>query len=155
MADGLQHALIRTFSRYLPACCPPRVAASLKFGPGVLPWVMKRFHLDDADLGIAKSQVVRHGGADLLGPVHFRFAHIGRSAGRHAGNGTAFSSSTFSARQATWVVTMSTSGFLFASMFDSSLEYLEKASWGITLVVVGASIMCGAARRSVIKNAKH
>ena len=56
---------------------------------------------------------------------------------------------------ATWVVTMSTSGFLFASMFDSSLEYLEKASWGITLVVVGASIMCGAARRSVIKNAKH
>src|SRR5690242_8351717 len=38
----------------------------LKFGPRVMPWVMKVFHLDDADLGTAKSQLVRHGRATVF-----------------------------------------------------------------------------------------
>ena len=110
-----------------------------KFGPRVLPWAMKVFHLDDADLGTAKTQVVRHGGATVFWARYiFGLRTVaGPLAGMLGMEWKKFL--LFNVLGAlTWVVTMSMAGFLFASTFDSLLEYLEKASWGITIVVVGA-----------------
>lgn len=110
-----------------------------RFGPRILPWLMKVFHLDDTDLGTAKAQVERHGGATVFWARYiFGLRTLaGPLAGMLGMEWRRFL--LFNVLGAvTWVVTMSMVGFLFASTFDNLLEYLEKASWGITVVVVGA-----------------
>lgn len=91
------------------------------------------------DLGTAKSQVVRHGGATVFWARYiFGLRTLaGPLAGMLGMDWKRFLLFNVLGA-ATWVVTMSMAGFLFASTFDSLLEYLEKASWGITVVVVGA-----------------
>ncbi len=111
-----------------------------KLGPRLIGWMKKLFRLDDDDIGAAKQQIRRHGGATVFwaryifglrtvaGPLagvlgmewkkFFLFNALGGVA---------------------WVSTIAVIGYEFANEFQSLLDYFEKLSWAMAagLFIVG------------------
>ncbi len=101
-----------------------------KLGNRLLGWIKKVFHMDDEDIGAAKDQIRRHGSATVYW-ARFIFG-LRTVAGPLAGV-LGMEWKRFlkwnALGAATWVVTISMAGYLFANTFSNWLAYFEKASW--------------------------
>jgi membrane protein DedA with SNARE-associated domain len=104
-----------------------------KLGSRLIGWMKKLFFMSDTDIGAAKDQIRRRGGATVFW-ARYIFG-LRMVAGPLAGvlgmqwkrfllfNGLG---------GAAWVCTMCLVSYAFSSEFNTLLGYLEKASWGIT-----------------------
>ncbi|MGE5110878.1 MAG: DedA family protein [Acidobacteriaceae bacterium] len=101
-----------------------------KLGNRLIRWMKKLFHMDDEDIGAAKDQIKRHGGATVFWARYiFGLRTIaGPMAGVLGMDWSRFVKYN-AAGAATWVTTMALIGYAFADQFSTLLDYFEKASW--------------------------
>ena len=101
-----------------------------KLGNRLIRWMKKLFHMDDEDIGAAKDQIKRHGGATVFWARYiFGLRTIaGPMAGVLGMDWPRFMKYN-AAGAATWVTTISLVGYAFANQFSTLLDYFEKASW--------------------------
>lgn len=96
-------------------------------------WWKKIFRLDDVDIGAAREQVQRHGGATVFWARYiFGLRTVaGPLAGMLDMEWKRFL--VFNLLGAgSWVTAIALTGYGFANKFTDLLGYIEKASWGIT-----------------------
>ena len=108
-----------------------------KLGPRLLNWLKRKFHLDD-DIAVATDQIRRHGGATVFWARYIFGLRIvaGPVSGALGMEWKRFL--TFNVLGAsTWVTTVAMIGYLFGSKFNSLLDYVEKASWGVSGALIG------------------
>lgn len=109
-----------------------------KFGNTFIRWAKKLFHLDDQDIAAAKSLLRRHGGRTIF---FSRFIFGLRTIAGPLAGSLDMEWSRFlkfnALGAATWVTAMACTGYLFANEFQTLLDYIEKASWGIAAVLFG------------------
>lgn len=101
-----------------------------KLGSRLTRWMKKIFHLDDEDIGAAKDQIHRHGGATIFWARYiFGLRTIaGPLAGVLGMEWKKFF--LFNALgAATWVTAIGLTGYAFADEFDTLMDYFEKGSW--------------------------
>jgi membrane-associated protein len=103
-----------------------------KLGRRFIRWMQKLFRLDDEDIGAAKDQIRRHGGATVF-CARYIFG-LRTIAGPLTGSlGMEWKRFLlFNAMgAATWVTAIALTGYAFADEFDTLLAYFEKGSWAI------------------------
>jgi membrane protein DedA with SNARE-associated domain len=106
------------------------------WGPTLIRWMKKLLRMDNDDVGAAKEQIRRHGGATVFWARYiFGLRTIaGPLAGMLGMEWKRFV--LYNALGAlTWVTMISMIGFGFASQFNSLLAFFEKVSWGIAATV--------------------
>lgn len=102
------------------------------FGPRLLNWLRRKFHMD-LDIRAASDQIHRHGGATIFWARYiFGLRTIaGPVAGALGMEWKKFL--LFNALgAASWVTTISLTGYFLAAKIHSLADYIEKASWGIS-----------------------
>ena len=108
-----------------------------RFGSTLLRWMKKILRMDEEDVAAAKSLMRRHGGRTIYF-ARFIFG-LRTIAGPLAGilgmRWKRFVVFNFLGA-ATWVTAVSLLGYLFANEFDSLLNYIETASWIISIGLV-------------------
>lgn len=103
-----------------------------KLGPRLIGWMKKLFRLDDTDIGAARDQIQRHGGATVFWARYiFGLRTVaGPLAGVLGMEWKRFA--LFNALgAATWVTAMALTGYAFANEFQTLLDYFEKLSWAV------------------------
>ncbi len=103
-----------------------------KFGRTLIRWMKKLLHLDDTDVGAAKN-LIRTRGAETIFFARFIFG-LRTVAGPLAGMlGMEWRQFViFNALgAAAWVTSMALAGYLFASEFQTLVEYFEYAGWAM------------------------
>jgi membrane-associated protein len=106
--------------------------AGRKLGERLIGWLKKLLRMDDTEIAAAKDQIRRHGGATVFWARYvFGLRMIaGPLAGVLGMDWRKFV--LYNALGgATWVTTISVTGFAFASEFNPLLGYVEKSSWAI------------------------
>jgi membrane protein DedA with SNARE-associated domain len=106
------------------------------WGETLIRWMKKLLRMDEDDVGAAKDQIRRHGGATVFWARYiFGLRTIaGPLAGMLGMEWKRFL--LFNALGAiTWVTALSMVGFGFANEFQSLLEFFEKVSWSLAAVV--------------------
>ncbi len=106
--------------------------AGRHWGKTLIRWMRKLLRMDDDDLGAAREQIRRHGGATVFWARYiFGLRTIaGPLAGMLGMKWKRFF--LFNALgAATWVTAISIFGFVFANQFQTLLGFFEKASWGV------------------------
>lgn len=113
--------------------------AGKHFGPRLLDWLKRHFDLEE-DIAAAEDQIHRHGPSTVFWARYvFGLRTItGPVAGALHMKWKKFLLAN-ALGAASWVTTISMSGYLFANKFHSLAGYIEKVSWGITggIFVVG------------------
>lgn len=111
-----------------------------KLGAALIRWIKKVFHMDDQDIAAAKD-LIRHHGAKTIFFARFIFG-LRTVAAPLAGvlgmEWRRFVLFNFLGA-ATWVTCIAVSGYLFATQFQTLLDFFEKASWGLA----AALFACG------------
>lgn len=109
-----------------------------RLGPRLIKWIQKIFRMDDQDIRAARSLIQRHGrGTVFLARFIFGLRTVaGPLAGVLGMDWKKFLVFNFLGAAA-WVTTMAVTGYVFATKFQTLLDYFEKVSWAIS---VGAFI---------------
>lgn len=111
-----------------------------KLGTRLIHWMKKLFHLDDDDIGAAKDQIKRHGGATVFWARYlFGLRTIAGPLAGVLGMGWKRFFLFNALGAATWVTAMAVVGYEFANQFQSLLGYFEKVSWAMAagLFIIG------------------
>ncbi|MGH9717759.1 MAG: DedA family protein [Candidatus Acidiferrales bacterium] len=106
--------------------------AGRHWGKTLIRWMKKLLRMDDDDVGAAKDQIKRHGGATVFWARYiFGLRTIaGPLAGMLGMEWKRFA--IYNALGAiTWVTFISMIGYGFADEFQTLMGFLEKVSWGI------------------------
>ena len=106
------------------------------WGRTLIRWMKKLLRMDEDDVGAAKEQIRRHGGATVFWARYiFGLRTIaGPLAGMLGMDWKRFV--LYNALGAiTWVTAISMIGFGFANEFESLLGFFEKVSWSVAAVV--------------------
>lgn len=127
-----------------------------KLGRRLISWMKKLFHLDDEDIGAAKDQIKRHGGATVFW-ARFIFG-LRTVAGPLAGV-LGMEWKRFFLFNAlggiTWVCTMAIVGYEFANEFQNLLDYFEKGSWAIAAGLFTVGYIIWRRQKKKYKQRKH
>ena len=106
--------------------------AGKHFGPRLLGWLKRKFHMDE-DIVVASDQIRRHGGATIFWA---RYVFGLRTIAGPVAGALEMEWKRFllynALGAASWVVSMSLLGYLFAEEMNSLAGYIEKASWAIS-----------------------
>lgn len=103
-----------------------------RLGPHFLRWIQRIFHLDE-DVAVAKDQIRRHGPSTVFWARYIFGLRtiVGPVAGALGMEWKEFLVYNILGA-ATWVTTISLTGYFFASTFQTLLGFFEKLSWVIT-----------------------
>lgn len=127
-----------------------------KLGRRLIHWWKKIFRMDDEDIGAARDQIRRHGGATVFWARYiFGLRTVaGPIAGMLDMEWRRFLLYNLLGA-ASWVATVCLTGYVFADQFANLLQYIEKASWGITAVLFAAGYMIWRREKKKYKERQH